>query len=61
MANSGNVVASLAKVDDVGEYFSRKKIEGLQKEILLYREELEEMKGKLTEANNWASSLEGKN
>ena len=40
MANSGNVVTSAAKVDEVGEYFSRKKIEGLQKEILLYRQGL---------------------
>lgn len=40
MANSGNVVTSIAGVDEVNEYFSRKKIEGLQKEILLYRQEL---------------------
>lgn len=61
VANSGNVVSSLAKVDEVGEYFSRKKIEGLQKEIQLYREELEEMKRKLTEAKSMTTLLEGRN
>lgn len=52
MANSGNAVLSVSRVDEVGEYFSRKKIEGLQREILLYREQLQETKGKLTDAKS---------